>query len=169
MDLAMHGADWTDLHDHFNNWAERVAFLFVQQTTSTERWEVRETWLLGDDGDYGERDADHLVLDEEVRPRVIAHAHDGGCAVVEAHSHYWSGRTCFSSYDLRNLREFVPHMQWRLAARPYFALVIGTESFDALAWSPSGTVETPTVYIENASFEPTGLSLPVYKAMLSHG
>jgi hypothetical protein len=41
----------------------------------------------------------------------------------------------FSSSDRTGLLPWVPHVRWRLASRPYGAIVVTASSFDALAWT----------------------------------
>lgn len=132
---------WLEVHDHMNNEVERASFFFTK-SYAKETWNVEESWMLNDDQDYSIKTGEALQLNDQVRPQVISHAHRNGYAVVEAHSHYWSGKsTQFSSFDLMGLAEFAPHMLWRLPNRPYISLVIGVDSFDALVWTPGNIVQ----------------------------
>lgn len=69
-----------------------------------------------------------------MKTEVIKWAWNAGASLVEAHSHSDLGRAKFSSSDLWGFREWVPHLFWRLRARPYAALVTAGDTFDALAW-----------------------------------
>jgi hypothetical protein len=169
MRLMISDEKWHGLLAHMRTLHEHAAFMFARPHTSTEL-QVVESWLLGDD-DYRTSTEDHLVLDDEVRPRVITHAHATDTAAIEAHSHSWSGQgTHFSPYDLRGLAEFAPHMLWRLPGRPYVALVIGHDSFDGLWWQTRNTYGTlGSVQTDTASFMPTGLSLDMYAKTQARG
>lgn len=167
MRIAFSNEVWTALDGHFDTWAERAAFLFCQRPEGMDgpQWAVRDRWLLDDEADYDDRGEEHLSLSDDIRPRVIRHAHAHNLAVIEAHSHYWTGETRFSPYDLRNLHDFAAHMLWRLPARPYTALVLGKDSFDALSWTPPGAVSTPEITVGGLAHAPTGLSLAHYHRM----
>jgi hypothetical protein len=97
---------------------------------------------------------------------LICVAHEHGNAVVEAHAHDWPGpNTRFSPVDLDGLGELGPHMTWRLPGRPYTALVLGRDSFDALQWHTGGEITTIEALIVDGEHQPpTGLSL----ARLAH-
>jgi hypothetical protein len=163
MKLVMSELQWADLHSFMDDPNERAAFLFADPPTNNAL-HVAETWPLTDEVDYALSSPIALELADEVRPRVIAHAHERGLAVVEAHSHYWPGaRTRFSRYDLEGLADFAPHMLWRLPGRPYTSLVIGCESFDALTWRSAADVASlDSLEVGASRLEPTGLSLPLY-------
>jgi hypothetical protein len=160
MHLTLSQSTWNDLHTHMNHRFERAAFLFTKPLTDTT-WAVETVWLLDGDDDYRVSNGQSLELAESIRPEVIRLAHANGYAVVEAHSHYFPGKfTRFSSYDLHGLTDFAPHMLWRLPGRPYVALVIGQDSFDALAWSDSKAAETlEYLTVGDRNLTPTGLSL----------
>jgi hypothetical protein len=166
--IALTVDQWTDMHQFMDVGVERAAFLFTLQS-SPGVWTAAEVWLLTDDDDYAVSAAYALELADHVRPRVIKHAHEHKWAVVEAHSHYWPGnRTRFSDYDLDGLREFAPHMLWRLPGRPYTSLVIGSDSFDGLIWTGRDDVNTlDAVQVDASISHPTGLSLPLYRELLA--
>lgn len=155
MMLHLDTARWAALKDHMDHCVERAAFIFASYDTGTLH--VRDIWLLDDDG-YNTSTADHLAAHEDALPEVIHRAHAANHAVIEAHSHNFRGQTRFSNYDLDNIAELAPHMLWRLPNRPYTALVIGPDSFDALQWSPD--VQSLTgVNVAGDIWRPTGLSL----------
>lgn len=155
MVLHLDTARWAALKDHMDHRVERAAFLFASHDTGALH--VRDIWLLDDDG-YDISTADHLAAHEDALPEVIRRAHAGNHAVIEAHSHNSRGQTRFSNYDLDNIAELARHMLWRLPGRPYTALVIGPDSFDALQWAPDAQSLTE-VDIAGDIRRPTGLSL----------
>jgi hypothetical protein len=162
MIIRLREADWVALHELMNAEGERAAFLYLRPVSeAADNWQVEECELLHDMSDYRVGDDSHLELKDDVRPRVILRAHDGEYAVAEVHGHYWPGDdTEFSRFDLKGLRDFAPHMLWRLPGRPYVSIVLGRESFDALSWTDRTQVETLTaINIDRKSMSPTGLSL----------
>ena len=76
----------------------------------------------------------HLSLSDDERAAVIRWAHQASASLIEAHSHLLPGPAELSPSDLGGLDAFVPHVWWRLAHRPYAALVFSEDSFDGLAW-----------------------------------
>lgn len=81
----------------------------------------------------------HLSLSDGFRVRAIRRAHELGCCLVEWHSHAGANEAEFSVSDLFGFEEFVPHVRWRLAGRPYAAVVVADGSFDGFAWIGDGT------------------------------
>jgi hypothetical protein len=75
-----------------------------------------------------------VTLRDEVRPGIIKWAWDAGACLVEVHSHSDLGDAWFSPSDIWGLREWVPHVRWRLRGRPYVAIVSDGSTLDALAW-----------------------------------
>lgn len=169
MIIRMSLDDWDALHDLMDANGERAGFLFMKPADDiSEVWEVKDRDLLHDLSNYSSWDGLHIKLDDEVRPKVISHAHRGGFAVAEVHGHYWPGEdTKFSRYDLKGLQEFAPHMLWRLSARPYVSVVLGPDSFDALAWTSLYEVSTlAAIDVKGRLLKPTGLSLHQYWLLL---
>ncbi|SRR6266404_7660528 len=80
----------------------------------------------------------HIELADEERAYVIKRGHDLGASIVEMHSHRFPGPAAFSASDRAGLREFVPHVLWRLKRRPYLAVVVTPDSFDGLVWMDAG-------------------------------
>jgi hypothetical protein len=76
----------------------------------------------------------HVMLADGVRPRLIKTAWDAGHCLIETHSHGPRGYAEFSTSDLRGFDEWVTHVRWRLRGRPYAALVLAGDRWDALAW-----------------------------------
>jgi hypothetical protein len=83
---------------------------------------------------FASRSRFYLELADETRAAVTKRAHDLNAGLIECHSHPGQHGACFSWSDLHGFDDFVPHIRWRLARRPYAALVFATDSVDALAW-----------------------------------
>ncbi|GAA1646511.1 hypothetical protein ACFQY4_05400 [Catellatospora bangladeshensis] len=123
---------------------ERIAFIYTRPAADGPDQHGVEVELLHDD-EYTASDRHGVELADHVRPQLIRTAHEHDYGIVEAHAHLWRGpRTQFSDIDLDGLRELGPHMTWRLPGRPYIALVLGPDSFDALSWqtcSPASGID----------------------------
>lgn len=142
---------------------EQAAFLFVRATEEGEavRFDVVETALLTAH-DFAVQHEYHIELSDAVRVRVIKRAHQLGASLVEFHSHRGPWPAAFSPSDRWGLRETVPHMRWRLKRRPYLAVVVSPDSFDALVWTHvQGLIPEPLagVAVGSALMTPTNLSL----------
>jgi hypothetical protein len=114
---------------------EEAAFLFAHAEQGDETVVFRfADWLtVGPEG-FRARSPYHLELTDEARAGAIKRAHDLGASLAEVHSHTFPGIPRFSPSDIAGLREFVPHVWWRLRHRPYLALVVSASGFDGLAW-----------------------------------
>ena len=67
------------------------------------------------------------------RATIIKRAHDLGASVTGSiHTGPWPAQ--FSPSDWSGFEEIVPHMWWRLKARPYAAVVVARGSFDGFVW-----------------------------------
>lgn len=115
--------------------AEEAAFLFAEVTDDdgSLNFTVIDWYPVPSDG-FATRSLYYLELTDETRAFVIKKAHDLGCAIIEAHSHAGDSAAAFSPSDRYGFEEFVPHVLWRLKGRPYAAVVMTTQSADALAW-----------------------------------
>lgn len=104
----------------------------------------------------------YLELSDRMRAGVIKWAWDAALCLVEVHSHVDCPVAALSPSDLRGLADWVPHLWWRLAGRPYGALVFGEDTFDGLAW-----VEAPDVpeQIDSITLA-SGAVLPATRATL---
>lgn len=141
---------------------EEAAFLFTQVNRDTTgiQLSVRDFVLLTP-SDFAFRTPQYLELTDETRRMLIKRAHDLGAGLVEVHSHpRFSAQ--FSWSDMRGLREFVPHVWWRLKGKPYLAIVVAPEGFDALAWVNDASVPQALdgLIVDSISKRSTGLSLP---------
>lgn len=153
------GPTWYgQLMDHL--WAsseEQVAFMRARWNEE-DGLEVVGLDLLGDD------DIEHhrfeVRLRDHVRPRLIKAAWDAGVALVEAHSHGGPFAASFSPTDMVGLREWVPHLRWRLGGRPYAALVFARDSVDGLVWRASNEPDgLSALLVGECTLTPTGRSI----------
>src|SRR5205823_8524054 len=115
---------------------EQVAFLFANVDIGQGATIFRPAdSYLAQRSDFDVHAAFHVALTDEARAQIIKQAWDSGTSLVEFHSHpHDCSRTMFSPTDLLGLEQFVPHCWWRLRGRPYLAVVVAHQSFDALAW-----------------------------------
>lgn len=114
---------------------EEAAFLFASPRRVAGGLELHcvEYAKLGP-GDFAARYSDYLELKDAVRAQLIKRAHDLGASLVELHSHVGPFRAAFSYSDINGLKDNVPHLWWRLKARPYGAIVVARDGIDALVW-----------------------------------
>lgn len=139
---------------------EQVAFLFAGTPDGNGRVRASEIYSPPPEG-FVDRSAYYLALGDEVRGLLISRATELGACLVEAHSHLY-GPAGFSPTDIDALQQWVPHVRWRLAGRPYLALVFAGESFDALLWQGEGVEPGPLVELAvdaEPPRRPTGLTL----------
>lgn len=141
---------------------EEAAFLYTTAEVSPEsiRLSVVDALLIPPDG-FASRSRFYLELVDATRAAVIKHAHDLGAGLIECHSHPGQRGACFSWSDLHGFDDFVPHVRWRLAGRPYAAIVFATDSVDALAWcgKTHDAVPIAAVHASNQVVQPTGSTL----------
>lgn len=144
--------------------AEEAAFAF----TKAERTGGIVTltccdWLGIAPSGFRYRSDIYLELKDETRAAVIKRAHDLKAGLIELHSHTGSWPASFSPSDLFGLREFVPHLFWRLERRPYAAVVATASGFDGLAWVDDAKHALPLdcIVTEKARFLPTGNTLAI--------
>jgi hypothetical protein len=114
---------------------EQAAFLFARMIRTDREvvFEVIEQKKLYP-GDFVIQKGDYLEMSDETRAAVIKRAHDLSSVLIELHSHLGPWPATFSPADRSGLGETVPHMWWRLKARPYIAIVTASSGFDALLW-----------------------------------
>ena len=133
--------------------AEEAAFLFAKVTDDDGAlaFAVIDWYPVPATG-FATRSLYYLELTDETRAFVIKKAHDLGCSLIEAHSHAGDSAAAFSPSDRRGFEEFVPHVLWRLKGRPYAAIVMTTQSADALAWRrPDEPVQITTLTVDDGS------------------
>lgn len=127
-----------------NSWREEGAFLFakISQINDVLRFDVIDTIKLSSD-DFDSQFEDYLELADATRVRLIKRAHALNASLVEMHSHPGPWAAAFSRADRVGLAETVPHMFWRLAKRPYAAIVVAASGFDALVWTEANDAPLP--------------------------
>ena len=149
---------WAHLLEN-NAESESAGFMFVvpgSHDDDTQVYEHVEWYPVPPDG-FVENSWYHLELTDEFRASVIKRAHDLGASIVEFHSHLGPQPARFSPFDRRGLREFVPHVLWRLRKRPYFAVVVTHTDFDGLAWmmDPEKPQYLDGIVVGGKVFQPT--------------
>lgn len=141
---------------------EEAAFLFaaVEGPPDSPRLVVLEATLIPPEG-FASRSRFYLELTDQTRAAVIKRAHDLGAGLIECHSHPGQRGACFSWSDLHGFDDFVPHVRWRLAGRPYAGLVFAVDSIDGLAWRGTSTdaVRVHQIQADRDRIQPTGLTL----------
>ena len=142
--------------------SESAGFMFVvprSRDNDTHVYEHVEWYPVPPEG-FVENSWYHLELTDELRANVIKRAHDLGASIVEFHSHLGPQPARFSPFDRRGLREFVPHVWWRLRKRPYFAVVVTHTDFDSLAWmmGPEKPQHLDGIAVGDRVFQPTQLT-----------
>lgn len=121
------------LRGHLDARAEQVGFFLADWRPDERRFVLRDWRTISLEG-FEHQSNFHVSLTDEVRGEVIKWAWDSGACLIEAHSHGRWGPAKFSSSDLWGFDKWVPHLWWRLRGRPYAALVMAGEMFDAVAW-----------------------------------
>lgn len=153
---------WNHLLDNLTA-SEEAAFAFAQRETleGDEIFSVVDWYPVPPEG-FAYRSKYYIELTDETKAYVIKKAHDLKASLVEFHSHLGPWPAEFSHSDFLGLREFVPHILWRLNGHPYVAVVISPgQDFDGLVWTSKD--RTPTqldaIRTEQRTIYPTGLSL----------
>jgi hypothetical protein len=153
-----------DLHrqarQHLASQAEAAGFFLADYRAGSGQFRLRE-WRPVPAAGFESRSDFHLVLDDDFRAEIIKWAWDFGLSLVEAHSHDF-GIAGFSPSDMSGLREWIPHLWWRLRGRPYGAVVVDGDTFDGLAWVASADRPEQVIGIEldgGGLLPATGLTL----------
>ena len=122
--------------------------------------EYKDWCMIPSDGFTAQLDG-YIELTDDMRAKIIKKAHDLDAALVEFHSHPHPYDACFSWSDKMGFEEFVPHVWWRLKGKPYAAVVVAPENFDALIWisGPGKPQLLNQLVIESGILKPTGLTL----------
>ncbi len=141
---------------------EQAAFMFADTSQSNGQLKLEyKDWYPVPSAGYAIQSEGHIELTDETRAIVIKRAHDLKTCLIEFHSHLYSYEVGFSWSDISGLKEFVPHVMWRLKGRPYAAVVIGPTGFDALVW-PVGATAPETLSeldVGKRVLHPTGATL----------
>jgi hypothetical protein len=137
---------------------EEAGFLFARWSTGGT-FDPVEWTALGPES-FESRSRLHLELTDWARRSAIQRAHELGCSIIELHSHCSLESACFSPSDLHGFAEVVPHVRWRLAGRPYAAVVVARGSFDACVWLGDDEVRRLGVRLlpDGDVLAPTGLT-----------
>jgi hypothetical protein len=157
---------WEEVQVYLDHISERMAFLAATRTDGTAPdagdWTVTAVMYLDDDTDYAYQAWHGVELADHIRPKTLMWSTELDSALVEVHSHGAGTRaTTFSTTDLRGLIEIIPSVLWRLAGRPYAALVVGgRKDHDSLTWQSKGATPQPIadLVIGTDMTHPTGLA-----------
>ena len=88
--------------------------------------------------------------------------------MVEAHSHPFPAPACFSQTDVLGLLDWVPRVRWRLAGRPYGAIVVAQGSFDGIVFSLGDIPAVlDTIIVGGIHMRPTGATNHAWEASRS--
>jgi hypothetical protein len=146
--------------------SEEAAFVFAKaMVKETDTVFTFVEWMpVAQDG-FVQHSGYYFELTDKTRGGVIKRAHDLGASLVEFHSHLSSRPASFSDTDIEGLRQFVPHVWWRLKGKPYMAVVIAPKTFDALAWrtDPKAPEAVCGILVGGSLLRPTGLTLKDWK------
>ena len=153
-----------DLSRHLGGTPESIAFMRSPDPRPNGIFRIEDLYLIestwtniGDDG--------HCELDDDIRSSVIKWAWDAQSCLVEAHSHGLLFKPSFSRFDLAQLKEWVPHVRWRLGGRPYAALVTASLQIDGIAWCGPTAEAVDEILIDGReSIQTSGRSLPLLES-----
>ena len=147
--------------------SELAGFMFVRPRpqADAEVFEHVEWYPVPPEG-FLERTGAYFELADQTRAYVIKRAHDLGASLVEFHSHGGPWPASFSPSDQLGFQEFVPHVWWRLRAKPYFAIVVTRADFDGLAWmvDPTTPQHLDGLLVDGELLTPTQLSSLEYNS-----
>lgn len=162
--ISIPADDWAMLQAHLlGSSVEEAAVVFARAVPSSDGvtfFHLR-THCFGP-SDFEFQSAYHIELSDEARGWMIKSAWEERAAIIEFHSHVDGKYPAeFSPSDLTGLKEFVPHVWWRLRGQPYAAVVVAPGSFDSLVWSADPNVVTGFAFLQAGSenLEPTGRSM----------
>lgn len=164
MDRSAYALFIQDLQGH----DEQVGFFLADYEPSKRVFKIRDWRVIGAAG-FEYQSPYHVTLSDETKVEVIRWAWDSGASLVEAHSHGGIHPAELSSSDVWGLREWVPHLFWRLRARPYAAIVTAGDDFDAVAWITAADQpeQVERIELDDGSTVPaTALTLRVRKRQL---
>jgi len=157
--LSLTGAQHRILDAHLRGAPERVAFAVA--AAGAPGHVVVSDVLLVDDA-FLEPGPWCVQLTDEAQQQILMWATANSGWVIEMHSHIGplGDPACFSPTDIEALATWVPHIRWRLQARPYMAIVVGPKTIDGVAWTGKpGEVESiKTLLVDGTSTAMTGLS-----------
>ena len=159
--LVADGGLYESSRRHLTTRPEEAGFFLADYDSATRSLTLRTWRSIPPDGFESQSDL-HLTLRDGVRAEAIKWAWDNDSCLVEAHSHGANRSACFSPSDVSGLDEWVPHLWWRLRGRPYAAIVIAGDTFDALAWIDGANKPEQVAHLaaDNELHRPTALTLP---------
>lgn len=148
-----------------NGHHEQVAFLLAESRRRNQLELLLTDIYAVPANEFEIQSSYHVTLTDDVRPKVIKWAWDHGACLVEAHSHRGPWPAAFSPTDLDGLRDFVPHVRWRLRGSPYVALVFTERDFDALGWidSDSLPIGVEALVIDGKAKRPTNRTVEMLR------
>ena len=137
---------------------EQVIFLLLSQSHEVDKifFEIKDIYFVP----QKELNSSwySVKLKDVAQAKIIKWAWDKGLSLAEIHSHPFSKKaTSFSYSDIAGLKEFVPHVWWRLKNKPYLAMVFGSNDYDALAWLDNPTIpcQIEGILVEGTLLKPT--------------
>lgn len=159
--LVIRERAWAELRRHLRGRVEQAAFLTADYHADTRAFHVRDIRVV-DATSFDIQTSYHISLADKTRAELIRWAWDENASLVEVHSHTGGYPAAFSASDLSGFAEWVPHLWWRLASRPYLAIVTAGTTFDGLAWIADPREPEQLGHIALAggrTLEATGLTL----------
>ena len=151
--VSMSAPHFDVLRSHLDAAPERLAFMRCVFADGV--FQVEDVRLIAATG-LIDPSFVHCDLRDDVRADIIRWGAEGGRCLIEVHSH---GRVfspaSFSSYDVRQLAEWVPHVRWRLGGRPYAAMVTAADIDGSRGWAtPARPSRGSTSTTSNATRRP---------------
>jgi hypothetical protein len=143
---------------------ESAAFMFAEfeESNNSLVLKAKDYLLIGPEGFAAQHD-DYIELSNETRISIIKKAHQTNTALIELHSHPFDSyrSAAFSRADMIGFSETVPHMFWRLPARPYVAIVVSPRGFDSLVWlkDPISPAQLTALRVDGKQLLPTNMTL----------
>lgn len=134
---------------HFTGEVEQAGF-FLAESADDGQFSMQE-WRPLRPETLQAQEKHYLELVESARADVIRWAWEAGLCLVEVHSHIGWPIAAFSCSDIHGFDEWVPHLWWRLSGRPYAAMVLAGDTFDALAWITGPRTPEQVQFIHLAS------------------
>jgi hypothetical protein len=158
IDLHSSADLWVVASHHLRGAPERVMFLTASTTDI-----VITDHLLIDDRDL-EPGPWCVQLTDDAQQRVLQWAAAREGWLIELHSHLgaYGDPAQLSAVDTAGLKDWVPHVRWRLRQRPYAAVVFGPRTIDGVAWSGAKGLPPASIgswEVDGTAVETTGLSV----------
>jgi hypothetical protein len=143
---------YDEAHADLLGGVEHVGFFLADLDPPTHTFLVRE-WRSVPATGFEYQSAFHVTLTDEMKTEAIRWAWQARASLIEAHSHGDLLLPEFSPSDVRGLRDWVPHLFWRLRRRPYAAIVTAGDEFDGLAWisGPDQPEQVEQIEIDDGS------------------